>query len=194
MAKLDAQYWEERYQQQNTPWDIGNASPPIQQYMDQIEDRSKSILIPGAGLAHDAIALHQKGFSHVWVCDWAASAFDTLLANAPDFPKEHLMVADFFKLEMQVDILLEQTFFCAIDPSKRPEYVEKAAALLKPEGRIAGLLFADHFAKEGPPFGGTKAEYLRLFSKHFNIVNMELAANSIKPRAGSELFFEGIRK
>jgi len=190
MTDLNAQYWEQRYRQDNTPWNIGSPSPPLQHYANGLSDRSVPILFPGAGHAHDAIALHRNGFSNVLVCDWAPSAFEYLRTEAPDFPQQQLIVSDFFKLDIKVDLILEQTFFCALDPSLRSDYVEKASALLTDKGKIAGLLFAEQFSHEGPPYGGDQEEYEQLFSPHFHILQMGIAEDSIKPRAGRELFVE----
>ena len=51
--KLNDQYWSERYQSNQIGWDIGQASTPIATYIDQIEDKSIKILIPGCGNAHE---------------------------------------------------------------------------------------------------------------------------------------------
>jgi thiopurine S-methyltransferase len=61
--------------------------------------------------------------------------------------------------------------------------------LLKENGKLAGLLFNFPLTQEGPPFGGSKEEYLRLFEPNFNVKVMEPCHNSIKPREGRELFF-----
>ncbi len=66
------------------------------------------------------------------VCDWAESAFSHLRKACPDFPSEHLIVGDFFKLDLQVDLILEQTFFCAISPKQRMDYAQHSANLLVP--------------------------------------------------------------
>ena len=123
--QLSANYWNERYLNVNTPWDIGTISTPLQNYFDGLADKELRILIPGAGKAHEAIYLHRQGFSNVYVCDWAASAFDLLKEEVPDFPEEHLVVGDFFDLQLPIDLVVEQTFFCAIDPSLRTKYVQK---------------------------------------------------------------------
>jgi SAM-dependent methyltransferase len=187
---LSPSFWEQHYTDGHTPWDIGNVSPPIREYVDRIGDKSLRILIPGAGHAHEAAYLHRQGFGNVWVCDWAPSAFKGLLEQAPGFPKEHLIVSDFFALDMPFDLLIEQTFFCAIDPAQRPDYARQAARLLKPGGTLAGLLFAEPFEQEGPPFGGTAQEYEAYFAPFFHIERMELCDTSIKPRLGRELFIE----
>ncbi len=192
--QLSQQYWAQRYQEGQTGWDIGHASPPIIRYMSQTTDRSQRILIPGAGRAYEAVWLHRHGFTQVWVCDWVASAFEHLQAAAPDFPDEHILVADFFQLQQAFDLIIEQTFFCAIDPALRPDYVHQSARLLRPGGILAGLLFAEYFEQPGPPFGGTAEEYRPLFSPFFDILHMDIAPDSIAPRAGRELFIEMRRK
>ncbi len=63
---LSQAYWEDRYNKQETGWDIGDISPPMKFAIDQLafqypEQKDLSILIPGAGLGHEAIYLHQKG-------------------------------------------------------------------------------------------------------------------------------------
>lgn len=190
---LSPQYWDERYRAGNTGWDIQQVSPPLKRYVDELPDKQRRILIPGAGRAYEAIYLHRQSFGEVFVCDWAESAFETLRREAPDFPAEHLLVGDFFALDLAVDLMLEQTFFCAIDPELRAGYARKAAELLVPGGRLAGLLFASHFPFAGPPFGGTRDEYIDCFAPYFDILHLDIAPDSIAPRQGNELFFEFCR-
>ena len=88
--------------------------------------------------------------------------------------------------------MIEQTFFCAIDPKLRKDYVHQSNKLLKPNGKLMGLLFDFPF-ESGPPFGGSLAEYQGLFSKEFKFSKMEKCYNSIQPRSGNELFIELIK-
>ena len=196
MAKeeLNAEFWNQRYIDQNTPWDIGYAAPALINYVLENVSKKEIILIPGAGKAHEAIHLFKQGYQNIYVCDWAPKAFETIKAKAPDFPDGQLLCSDFFALDIQVDLIIEQTFFCAIHPAQRPDYVEKAAALLHPKGKIIGLLFASPFPFEGPPYGGTKAEYEKSFQTHFEIVQMKISEASIGPRKNNELFFECRKK
>ena len=85
------------------------------------------------------------------------------------------------------DLIVEQTFFCAIDPSLRTVYAEKMAKLLNPKGKLVGLLFDCNF-DGGPPFGGSKTEYITYFEPYFKFNFLEKCYNSISPRAGNELF------
>ena len=66
-------------------------------------------------------------------------------------------------------------------------FLQKMYELLKPSAKLVGLLFDKQF-EGGPPFGGSKTEYEILFAPYFNIKTIEPAYNSIKPRAGVELF------
>ena len=71
----------------------------------------------------------------------------------------------------------------------RPQYVEKMASILNPKGKLAGLLFDFPLTSEGPPFGGSKEEYINRFASRFEIKKLEHSYNSIKPRENKELFF-----
>lgn len=192
--ELNKNFWNERYAQADTPWDIGYVSPALKTFIDALPDKNIRVLIPGAGRAYEAVYLFRQGFQQVFVCDWAEESFRQLKTMVPDFPANQLLCTDFFELEGTFDLMLEQTFFCAIPPSLRTDYVNKAAQLLPSGKTLAGLLFASHFGIPGPPFGGTDAEYRKLFSPHFFIEAMEMCKNSILPRAENELFFQLIRK
>lgn len=192
--ELGQDYWKERYEQDNTPWDIGHVSPPLMAFIDGLTDLGMKILIPGAGKSHEAIYLHEKGFREVYICDWVEEAFEQFLIQTPSFPTSHIICGDFFELQGKFDLILEQTFFCAINPAFRSDYVTKTADLLVEDGILAGLLFASHFEKEGPPFGGTKNEYIALFSDKFHILTIKMSKNSILPRMKNELFFKFLKK
>ncbi len=71
----------------------------------------------------------------------------------------------------------------------KSEIQKNRPELLKATGKMAGLLFAQQFEKDGPPYGGTKEEYLPLFSSFFNVDSMEISTDSIPKRRGNELFF-----
>lgn len=190
MDLLNEDYWSGRYQNGQTGWDIGYVSTPMKAYIDQLEDKSVKILIPGAGNSYEAEYLHERGFTQVFVIDLSAAPLENLKKRVPDFQDDHLLCLDFFDHDEQYDLILEQTFFCALNPELRPAYVSKAQELLKPGGKIAGLLFNIPLFDDHPPFGGHKEEYKALFDKVFDIEIMETANNSIPPRAGNELFIK----
>jgi len=187
--KFDQTYWEHRYKEEKTAWDIGYPSPPLTTYIDQLEDKNLEILIPGAGYGHEAIYLHKKGFKKVSVVDLAQTALQNIAEKCPDYPENRLIMADFFELQGSYDLIVEQTFFCALNPMLRKAYVVKMKQLLKPKGKLAGVFFDFEKTEDGPPFGGSQKEYKALFEPHFIIKTLQRCHNSIKQRQCSELFF-----
>ena len=186
---LDADYWNARYQENRVGWDIGYPSTPLKSYIDQLENKSIAILIPGGGNAYEAQYLFENGFENVTVVDIAETAKKGFMQRFPQFPENRFLVKDFFELESKFDLILEQTFFCALNPSLRKAYVEKMFELLQPNGKLVGVLF-DFPLDSGPPFGGSKEEYQGYFSQYFKIDILERCYNSIPPRMGNELFFK----
>lgn len=190
---MNKAFWNNRYATKETSWDIGYASTPLKEYIDQLEDKNVRILIPGCGNAYEAEHLYKSGFANVFLLDIAPLALRLFSERVPKFPKEHLLEGDFFEHKDSYDLILEQTFFCAINPILREKYVKKMYDLLKPNGKLAGLLFAEEFGKDHPPYGGTKEEYEKRFSPFFNIKKIEIAHNSIEARKGKELFIQFVR-
>lgn len=189
MTSLDKEYWNERYQNKTAVWDVGEISTPLKHYVDQLTDKDISILIPGCGNAYEAAYLLQHGFTNITLIDLSPLLVNALKEklNPDNKPKPNIICGDFFELNQQFDLIIEQTFFCALDTGLRESYVLKMNQLLKPGGKLVGLLFNRAF-EGGPPFGGSKEEYEKLFSGIFEIIRMEVCYNSIPKRMGSELF------
>lgn len=187
---LNKSYWSQRYRDNRLGWDIGAVSDPLKNYIDQLEDRSLKILVPGSGYGHEVVYLWQQGFTEVYAADISAEPLRKISEQLPDFPDSHLLEGDVLQMEEgDYDLILEQTFFCSLLPSLRHDYVRAMHRLLKTGGKLAGVLFDTHFESDGPPFGGNAEEYEQLFSPLFRIKVLEPAYNSIPPRAGMELFF-----
>jgi thiopurine S-methyltransferase len=186
---LDKTYWEKRYEEGKIGWNIGYPATPLKTYVDQLDDKSIKILIPGAGHSYEAEYLWNKGFKNVYVLDVALQPLMNLKRRTTDFPQAQLLHLDFFDLNDRFDLILEQTFFCALHPTLRTSYVSKVDQLLKPNGKLAGLLFDFDLTPSGPPFGGDIETYTSLFKDLFEIKLLEPSINSIKERQGKELFF-----
>ncbi|KGO94019.1 methyltransferase domain-containing protein [Flavobacterium enshiense] len=187
--QLNSKYWENRYQTNQTGWDVGSITTPLKEYIDQIEDKNLKILIPGAGNGYELDYFLSKGFKNVFVADFAESPLQNIKKRIPEFPESQLIQSDFFDLAGKFDLIMEQTFFCALSPELRKNYVAKMHSLLSDKGKLFGLLFDFPLTEDGPPFGGSKEEYTNLFSELFNIKTLETAHNSIQPRKARELFF-----
>jgi len=187
-VQLDESFWNARYVLGETAWDMGQVSTPIKTYIDQLPDKTIKVLVPGAGNAWEAAYLWDLGFRNVWICDIAIEAIENFKKRRPEFPSDQLIHSDFFQLEGTFDLVLEQTFFCAIDPSLRLSYAEKMSHILNVGGSLAGVFFDIPENPNPPPFGGNAEEYRILFSPYFKEVHIETCYNSIKPRDGREVF------
>jgi hypothetical protein len=186
--QLDKEFWDSRYKQAEIGWDIGAVSTPLKEYFDQLTNKDSKILIPGAGHAYEAEYLFHKGFKNVFVADFSQTALDNFLKRVTTFPRQNTICEDFFLLKGQYNLIIEQTFFCALNPTLRAAYAKQMSKLLVPKGKLVGLLFNIPLNKDKPPFGGCKEEYTTYFTPYFTIKKMETAYNSIHPRKESELF------
>lgn len=189
---LDSKYWEKRYQNNNTGWDLGKVSKPLEYYFEQLDNKKLTILIPGCGNSYEAEYLIKRGFKNVYVVDFSKTALMNLKKRVPDFPSSHLIQQDFFDLDMTFDLIIEQTFFCALNPSLRNNYSKKISELLKSNGKLVGLLFNFPSFQDQPPFGGDKKEYEEYFEPYFDIELMEPCYNSESKR--KEFFIKFYKK
>lgn len=183
-------FWDTKYKTNKTGWDLGQVSPPLKTYFDQLTNKELKILIPGGGNSHEAEYLLNIGFTNVYVVDISKLALDNLKQRVPSFPSSNLIHQNFFELEQTFDLIIEQTFFCALNPNLRKNYVDKMHSLLKENGKLVGLLFDAKLNEDHPPFGGDKKEYIELFKNQFIIKILEDCYNSIENRQGMELFIK----
>ena len=189
---MNKQYWSNRYIQNTTGWDLGKVSPPIKVFVDKLINKKINILIPGSGNGYEAEYLFLNGYLNTSVVDLAKEPLQNIKKRVANFPEKQLIEANFFNLSknQKFDLIIEQTFFCAINPKLREQYVKMCYSLLNNGGRIVGLLFYDIPLKEDPPFGGDKFEYLKLFEPFFEILIFEKCMNSHSSRMGKEYWIE----
>lgn len=191
-TETEKNYWSSRYEENATGWDIGYPSTPLKTYIDQLEDKTLKILIPGAGNAHEAAYLYEQGFENVFILDISPIPLQKFKEKYPDFPQNQLISDNFFNHQEKYDLILEQTFFCSFVPTQenRIAYAKHMSELLKENGKLVGLWFNFELTgdMEKRPFGGSKSEYLTYFEPYFKVKSFEICHNSIPPRAGNELF------
>lgn len=188
--QLDEDFWSERYENGQTGWDTGSVTTPIKEYIDQLSEdyKQKPILIPGAGNGYEAEYLINNGFTDVTVIDISLHPIQRLEALFPQSTNLKLVHGDFFDIIGEYDLIIEQTFFCALNPELRPKYAEKMVTLLSPDGKLVGVLFDAPMNSDRPPFGGSEKEYRNLFKKYLHIRTLKQCYNSITPRMGTEVF------
>jgi len=187
----EQKYWTQRYNEQQTGWDIGYPSTPIKEYVDQLTDKSIKILIPGAGNAYEAEYIWKSGFQNIHILDISDVPLKAFKKRNPDFPIDNMHQTNFFDFQGQFDLIIEQTFFCSLIPTNenRTKYVKHVFELLKPKGKLVGVWFDIPLTADNKrPFGGSKELYINYLSKHFKKVSFSRCYNSILPRQGNELF------
>jgi len=190
----DKNYWDARWENQETGWDIGYTSPTLTKYIDGISNKNTAILIPGCGNAYEAAYLLQQGFANITLIDIAPLAVENLRQKYEGNSAIRILCEDFFEHQGAYDLILEQTFFSAIPPSRRNDYATKMHELLNENGSLVGVLFNKEFNNPFPPFGGSTDEYQNLFQPYFDIKKLDECYNSIPPRQGSEVFIHFIKK
>ena len=187
----DVNFWNGRYLEKNTGWDLGTVAPP---FVHLVESRAlvpySSILIPGAGRGWEALYLAELGFA-VTCVDFAPEA----VAEGRALAERHgvrvsYVEEDLFRLSPEhygrFDYLLEQTCFCAIDPDRRREYREMTARMVRPGGELVGLFYV-HGREGGPPWTTTSEEVRDLFSPHFDFIEFAVTPHSVESRKGEEI-------
>jgi methyl halide transferase len=184
-------FWEGTYQQGQTGWDLGQAAPPFVGLLtgDDAPPPGR-LLVPGCGRGHDALLFARFDFDVTGV-DFAPSAVKaaTVAARAAGLPAT-FVEADLFTLGRRwpgrFDYVAEHTCFCAIDPARRPEYVEVVRDVLRPGGELIAIFFA-HGRPGGPPYTTDEAEVRALFEPSFDILGLAPATNSVPRRLGQEI-------
>jgi len=187
-AMQNADFWNNQYKANTTGWDLGQVSPPLKRYIDQLTDKNQRILIPGCGNTYEAEYLLQHGFNNITLIDIAPILVERLKIKFAFNPAIKIVLGNFFTHNGEYDLVLEQTFFCALDTSLRLSYVAKMKELLAVNGKLVGVFFNKLFEQNGPPFGGVKQEYIHLFKDDFHFKVVDECYNSFIKRKDSELF------
>ncbi|VAW25916.1 hypothetical protein MNBD_BACTEROID06-77 [hydrothermal vent metagenome] len=193
MIELNKDYWSSKYIESNIGWDVGKITTPLKTYFDQLTDKTIRILVPGCGNGYEAEYLHNLGFD-VTVVDLSEYPLANLKERCPSFSSKNLIQGDFFTFDGLFDLIIEQTFFSALNPNLRDSYVKQMHNLLAPGGKLVGLLFNIDLFEDHPPFGGNLELYKPIFQPYFSFNVFKEAYNSIEPRKGNELFLSLVKK
>ena len=209
--------WEARYQTNDMPWEKGEASPGLVDFLAAHPELQRGTVgVPGCGTGHDVRVWARAGFTTVGY-DIAPSAIRLSIERTTaaglsaqfqlgDFLRDSLRgIGDSSgslrtvagiprgKPPQLFDWIFEHTLFCAIDPGERDDYVRAVLRWLKPDGQYLAVnyLIPD---KDGPPFGTTTREELwNRFSPHFDLLQ-EWVPRSYPNRTGLELMLWWRRK
>ena len=181
--------WQRHYDEGDLGWDLGQVAPPFIRLLESNAILPGKTLVPGCGRGHEVIYLAENGFE-VTAVDYSSGAVNHLKSTVQERKlKCKVLHMDFFGIDSThngvYDLLIEQTFFCAISPEQRTSYVSTVARALKQGGMLAGLFY--HTGEEGgPPFNTTREDILKHFSDSFEIQQLSKSEYSAEQRKNKE--------
>ena len=184
-------FWNKRYLDNNTAWDIGTPTPILTNYLQKNRQIGK-VCVLGCGNGYDAVEF-SKYENDVYAVDFAAQALQNLkeLSNKNNL-NINLVNQDIFDLNKNYshffDLVFEYTCFCAIDPVRRKEYFDLVYGILKGDGLLFAIFIPldKEIDRDGPPFGVSLEEIEVLISNKFKIIENKFSNLSIEPRKNRE--------
>jgi hypothetical protein len=192
---MSRDYWEQRYQTHDMPWEKGAPSPGLVDFLATHPDLPRgTVCVPGCGLGHDVREFAKAGF--------AASGFDlapSAISAAIELTRAAGLDATFSLADFLRDKppspfgwIFEHTLFCAIQPEERDEYVRAVLRWLAPGGTYLAVNYFE-CGPDGPPWPTTRAEQVQRFSPHFELLG-DWTPRSYQNREGKERMFWWRRK
>ncbi|XP_010277802.1 PREDICTED: probable thiol methyltransferase 2 isoform X2 [Nelumbo nucifera] len=168
--------WEKCWEEGLTPWDLGQPTPVILHLLQTDAFPKGRALVPGCGSGHDVFAIASP---ERYVVGLEISEIAVKKANEEDFFTWH--PTELF------DLIIDYTFFCAIEPSMRSAWASQVRDILKPDGELITIIFpiSDHVG--GPPYKVSVADYEEvLHPLGFKAIYMADNELVIGPRKGRE--------
>lgn len=190
LTPSDPGFWDAIFREGGGGWELGRPTPPLETWFLEHSPKDLRALVVGCGRGHEARLLARLG-ARVTAIDFAPTAItDARAATDPALAVDYQQ-RDLFTLTgpPEYDLVVEHTCFCAIDPARRDDYVDRVAAVLRPGGALVGLFYA-HGRPGGPPYTTSRDELVARFSRHFDVAHLEPATNSILIRHRQELLAE----
>jgi methyl halide transferase len=160
MTGLTSDFWQAKFESNATPWDRGEVSPQLRQWLLEQALVPCRIVVPGCGSGHEVALLAQCGFDVAGI-DYAAAAIArTRAALAAANTHAEVIEADVltFTPGSPFDAVYEQTCLCALHPDDWIRYARRLHDWLRPGGRLFALLAqvvrprAANGVIEGPPY------------------------------------------
>lgn len=164
MAGPTPEFWQERFESGQTPWDRGVVHAQLQLWVDGGRLRPGRVLVPGCGSGYEVEAFARLGFT-VTGLDYAPAAIARAQARVDALPPAlkarcTLVCADALDWapEAPVDAVYEQTCLCAIHPDLWVDYAAQVHRWLRPGGSLFALFVqaqrpgAAEGMIQGPPY------------------------------------------
>ncbi len=149
MSALPEGFWEDRFQEGNTPWEREGLNPAFLAWRNSGALSPCRILVPGAGRSPEPAALLQAGFDVVTL-DLADSA---VAVQGERLGPSRALQGDVtsWTPDAPFDAVYDQTCLCALPPDLWPAYAARLRDWLRPGGQLF-ILFMQTTRDPGPPF------------------------------------------
>ena len=216
-----AGFWDGLYAAAQDGWDLGAATPALEDWLadgrfsslssikcggpemapalpQAADTRARArVAVPGAGRGHDARLLARHGY-RVTAFDFALAAVaEARRLAAADGVDVAVEQRDVFTLGEDFagvfDGVWEYTCFCAIDPARREEYVRVLHTILRPGGLLLACFFPLREGGDGPPFPVLRADIDRALANRFTVLRAGPPGRSADRRQNLEWLVEARR-
>jgi 3-hydroxyisobutyrate dehydrogenase-like beta-hydroxyacid dehydrogenase/SAM-dependent methyltransferase len=169
MPSAEAAAWDQRYRDGRDGWELGAPTPPLEAFLRHDPRRPLPpgpVLVPGCGRGHEAALLADLGFEAVGLDISREALNEAQRLHGSGQPGLRWLQADLLDAaslrsaglaDGSLQGVVEHTCFCAIDPSRRGDYLAAVTRLLAPGGWLLGLFWC-HGRPGGPPFGSDADE------------------------------------
>lgn len=200
--------WEYLYQHGGDGWELARTPPPLSRYLSTKLQLAagQRVLVVGAGRGHEALLLAQLAApvgAQIVAIDIAPTAVQTLQQAATQAGRTDVLQvvqADLFLradhgplAPGSYDLIVEHCCFCAIEPSRREEYMAQMARLLRPGSRFIGLFYC-HSYPGGPPFAASIEEIQARLAPDFVVDYEEVPSDSVLSRVAQEWLIDAHRR
>lgn len=183
MSKQESQYWQQRWQDGETAWDIGKPHrltsklwQLAQTHLSIDKNTKLKIYVPGCGQAHDAAFFAELGHDVV-AADFAPGAIKAAQARYSELKNLQLRVEDAASYEAdevgKYDVIFDRAMLCALRPELRGDFLHACAKRLKSGGLFISLPFTKLNTEpgSGPPFEINEPMLRDLFAKGWQFLN-----------------------
>jgi len=195
IESLNAEFWNNRYESGQTPWDFGGVPAALQEFLKR-HPKGGRVLIPGCGSGYEVEAFARAGYDVIAI-DLSPVAVSRARQRVGPALGGRIFEGDFFKANLDpasFDVVYERSFLCALRPELRESYRDRMARVLKPGGALVGFFYYQKTDPEdGPPFGLAWGESDQLLARHFLLVKDVPCTDSLPAFAGRERWQENRR-
>jgi trans-aconitate methyltransferase len=203
MAGPTPEFWQQRFEQNETGWDRGSPSPQLLAWLDSGALQPCRIAVPGCGSGWEVVELAKRGFDVIGL-DYTAAAVATTQARlAAQGLQAEVVQADVLRYQpaQPFDAVYEQTCLCAIHPEHWLDYAQQLRQWLKPEGSLWVMFMqmlrpaaSEEGVIHGPPYHCDINAMRALFSEKAWVWPKPPYAKVTHPNLSHELALRLIRR